>query len=93
MLSDEDCFLPRDMTTKAKEMIMRKCIWIRRMPGEMVSQPLHPDTSLSCGITTKTNDTIVMKSNLDPTCGSRVGASASASSHWRPAARLMKFSQ
>ena len=27
MLSDEDCFLLRGMTTKAKEMIMRKCIW------------------------------------------------------------------
>ena len=44
------CFLSRDITTKAKETFVMKCIWVRRTPGEMVSQLLHPDTGLSRGI-------------------------------------------
>ena len=43
-ITDEDGFLSRNMTIKAKNIIMKERIWINAVPSEITLQPLDPDT-------------------------------------------------
>ena len=43
-VSDEDGYLPRSMTIKANNMIVKERIWMNRVASEILFQPLHPDT-------------------------------------------------